>query len=92
MVRGLEASHSGDIDVSGTVIAQSLTDLGFIDEYRLYYHPVVPGRGKPFFADPPPPLRLTASETCDERAIRLTYEPARSAARTSPMASPAQLR
>jgi dihydrofolate reductase len=92
VVRGLETSHSGEIDVSGTVIAQSLTDLGLIDEYCLDYPPVMPGRGKPLFADPTPPLRLTASETFDERAIRLTYEPARSAARTSPMASPAQLR
>ena len=70
-MRGLEASHGGEIDVSGTVIAQSLTELGLIDEYCLYYHPVVPGRGKPFFAAAPPPLRLTASETFDERAIRL---------------------
>jgi riboflavin biosynthesis pyrimidine reductase len=25
-----------------------LTDLGLVDEYRLYFRPVVPGRGKPF--------------------------------------------
>lgn len=76
VVRSLKASHGGEIDVSGTLLAQSLTELGLIDEYRLYYHPVVLGRGKPLFAGPQPPLRLTASEVIGEKAIRLTYVPA----------------
>jgi len=92
VVRGLKASNSGEIDISGTVIAQILTDLGLVDECRHYYHPVVLGHGKPFFAGPHPPLRLTGREAFGERAIKLTNVPARSAARTSPMASPAQLR
>ena len=29
---------------------RELTELGLIDEYRLYFHPVVLGRGTPFFA------------------------------------------
>jgi hypothetical protein len=60
----------------------SLTDLGLIDEYRLYFRPVVLGRGKPFFAGPRPPLRLVASDLIGEDAIRLTYVPASS--RNSP--------
>jgi dihydrofolate reductase len=75
-VRSLKESHDGELDVSGTVLAQSLTDLGLIDEYRLYHHPVVLGRGKPFFAGPQPPLRLTKSQEIGERSIRLTYVPA----------------
>jgi hypothetical protein len=55
---------------------QSLTDLGLIDEYRLYLHPVVLGRGKPFFAGARPPLRLVASDRIGEDVIRLTYVPA----------------
>jgi riboflavin biosynthesis pyrimidine reductase len=39
-------------------LARSVTDAGLIDEYRLYFHPVVLGRGKPFFGSPRPPLRL----------------------------------
>ena len=66
----------GKIEVGGPELAQSLTDLGLIDEYRLYLHPVVLGRGKPFFAGPRPPLRLVASDLIDENAIRLTYVPA----------------
>jgi riboflavin biosynthesis pyrimidine reductase len=55
---------------------QSLADLGLIDEYRLYFRPVVLGRGKPCFAGPRPPLRLVASDLIGEDAIRLTYVPA----------------
>jgi len=57
-------------------LAGSLTNLGLIDEYRLYLHPVVLGRGKPFFAGPRPPLRLVASDRIGEDVIRLTYVPA----------------
>jgi dihydrofolate reductase len=31
---------------------RSLTELGLIDEYRIYLHPVVLGHGKPYFAGP----------------------------------------
>jgi dihydrofolate reductase len=74
-IRGLKAQHVGEIDVAGPELARSLTDLGLIDEYRLYLHPVVLGRGKPFFAGPRPPLRLVASDSIED-AIRLTYVPA----------------
>jgi len=75
-IRGLKAQHVGEIDVAGPELARSLTDFGLIDEYRLYLHPVVLGRGKPFFAGPRPPLRLVASDLIGEDAIRLTYVPA----------------
>jgi dihydrofolate reductase len=76
VIRGLKAQLVGEIDVSGPALARSLADLGLIDEYRLYFHPVVLGRGKPFFAGPRPPLRLIASDRIGEDAIRLTYVPA----------------
>jgi dihydrofolate reductase len=75
-IRGLKARLDGEIHVAGPVLAQTLTDLGLIDEYRLYYHPVVLGRGNPFFAGPRPPLRLVASDRIGDSAIRLTYVPA----------------
>lgn len=74
-IRGLKARHEGVIEVSGPELADSLGKMGLVDEYRLYIHPVVLGSGKPFFAGPRPPLRLTASERIGE-AIRLTYVPA----------------
>ena len=76
VARGLKAEHAGEIEVAGPELAQSLTDLGLIDEYRLYLRPVVLGRGKPFFAGPRPPLRLVGSERIGEETIRLTYVPA----------------
>lgn len=75
-IRGLKAEITGDVDVSGTILAQSLTDLELIDEYRLYFHPVVLGRGTPFFAGPRPPLRFVASDRIGENVIRLIYVPA----------------
>ena len=76
VVRELKAGHEGEISVAGPALAKSLGDLGLIDEYRLYLHPVVLGGGKPFFAGPRPPLRLTATDRLDENVIRLTYVPA----------------
>jgi dihydrofolate reductase len=76
LIRGLKAQLIGEIEVAGPDLAGSLTDLGLIDEYRLYLHPVVLGRGKPFFAGPRPRLRLVTSELIDADVIRLTYVPA----------------
>jgi len=75
-VRRLKAQQIGEIDVAGPNLAGSLTDLGLIDEYRLYLRPIVLGRGTPFFAGPRPPLRLVASEVLGEDVVRLTYVPA----------------
>ncbi|WP_299132945.1 dihydrofolate reductase family protein [uncultured Amaricoccus sp.] len=75
-IRGLKTRLVGEIEVGGPDLARSLTDLGLIDAYRIYLHPVVVGRGTPFFAGPRPPLRLVASERMDEDVVRLTYVPA----------------
>ncbi len=76
VVRRLKAEIDGDIEIAGPELAASLTGLGLVDEYRLYIHPVVLGRGKPFFAAARPPLRLAASEPMSGDVIRLTYVPA----------------
>jgi dihydrofolate reductase len=75
-IRELKAQFGGEIEVGGPDLARSLTDLGLIDEYRLYFRPIVLGHGKPFFAGPRPPLRFVASDLISEDAIRLTYVPA----------------
>ena len=74
-IRKLKDERPGEITVSGPELAHSLTEV--IDEYRLYFHPVVLGSGKPFFAGPRPPLRLVASDPMGEDVIRLTYVPGR---------------
>jgi dihydrofolate reductase len=75
-IRELKAERDGEIEVAGPALAQSLTELGLIDEYRIYLHPVVLGRGKPYFAGPRPPLRLVAHDRIGEDVIRLAYVPA----------------
>jgi dihydrofolate reductase len=75
-IRKLKAELAGEIEVGGPELAQSLTEAGLIDEYRLYLRPVVLGSGKPFFAGPRPPLHLVASDLIAEDLIRLTYVPA----------------
>jgi riboflavin biosynthesis pyrimidine reductase len=76
VMRRLKAELDGEVEVAGPELAHALTDLGLIDEYRLYLRPVVLGGGKPFFAGPRPPLRLVAMEPVGEDALRLTYVPA----------------
>jgi riboflavin biosynthesis pyrimidine reductase len=59
----------------GRGMARTLTELGLIDEYRIYLHPVVLGHGTPCFAGPRPPLRLVANDRIGD-VIRLVYVPA----------------
>jgi len=75
-IRKLKAERDGEIEVAGPTLAHSLTELGLIDEYRIYLHPVVVGHGKPYFAGPRPPLRLMTIDRIDENVIRLAYVPA----------------
>ena len=74
-LRRLKAEVAGEIEVGGPDLARSLTDLGLIDEYRIYLHPVVLGHGKPYFAGPRPPLRLVTNDRIGD-VIRLAYVPA----------------
>jgi dihydrofolate reductase len=75
-MRKLKAEQSGEIEVAGPNLAQSLTGLGLIDEYRIYLHPVVLGHGTPYFAGRRPPLRLVSNDRMDGGVIRLVYVPA----------------
>lgn len=75
-VHEMKATLDGEIGVAGANLAGSLTNLGLIDEYRMYLHPVVVGAGQPYFAGPRPPLRLVDSERFEGDVMRLVYVPA----------------
>lgn len=75
-IQSIKDSVDGEIEVAGTQIARSLTDLGLIDEYRIYLHPVVLGQGTPYFAAARPPLQLVSSTSIDGQVLRLVYVPA----------------
>jgi dihydrofolate reductase len=71
----LKGELRGEIDIAGPDLARTAIEAGLIDEYRIYLHSVVVGRGKPFFAGPKPQLRLLSSELIAKEVIRLTYGP-----------------
>ncbi|MET0251360.1 MAG: dihydrofolate reductase family protein [Novosphingobium sp.] len=75
-MRTIKAGRDGEIEVAGPRLAQSLTELGLIDEYRIYLHPVALGQGTPYFAGARPPLRLVTYDRIGEDVLRLTYVPA----------------
>lgn len=75
-VRQLKTERDGEIEVAGPNLARSLIDLGLIDEYRIYLHPVVLGHGAPYFAGSRPPLRLLSHQRIGEDVVRLAYVPA----------------
>lgn len=75
-IRRLKAEVAGEIEVAGPQLARSLGELGLIDEYVIYLHPVVLGHGTPLFAGPRPPLRLIAHEQIGADVLRLAYAPA----------------
>jgi len=75
-IRRLKNEVDGEIEVGGPQLAGRLTELGLIDEYRIYLHPVVLGHGTPFFAAARQPLRLTGIDRFDGDVIKLSYVPA----------------
>jgi RibD C-terminal domain len=61
VLRELKARLVGEIDVAGPDLARSLTDLGLVDEYRLYFRPFVLGHGTPLRRPP------AAAPPCGQR-------------------------
>lgn len=74
-VRRLAVEVEGEIDVAGPTLAASLTELGLIDEYRLYLRPFVLGGGKPYFAASRPALRCVGVDRVGPDTVRLVYAP-----------------
>ena len=72
----LKQEQGRDILVGGVSLPSQLIELGLIDEYRIYLHPVVLGRGKPYFAGSRPPLLLKSHDRIGDDVLRLTYVPA----------------
>jgi dihydrofolate reductase len=45
----LKAQPGGDLVIGGADLSASFMKHDLIDEYRLYVHPIVSGKGKPLF-------------------------------------------
>ncbi|MFI6587289.1 dihydrofolate reductase family protein [Embleya sp. NPDC050493] len=48
-IRALQAEPGGDLVLGGADLAATFRRLDLIDEYRVYVHPVLIGRGRPMF-------------------------------------------
>lgn len=75
-VRALKARRGADIIVTGSIIlCHSLIAAGLVDEYRLFVHPVVQGRGRRLFPDgfEAPHLHLQTSQSFDGGIALLRY-------------------
>ena len=74
-VASLKQQPGGDLALGGADLAASFRRLGLIDEYRIYVHPVLIGRGKALFqeTDAVTPLRLMESRTFGNGVVLLRY-------------------
>jgi len=74
-VQQLKSQPGGDLVLSGADLAAAFRSHDLIDEYRLYVHPVVIGRGKPLFqeSDTRIELRLAETRTFGNGVVLLRY-------------------
>ncbi|MBA2808693.1 dihydrofolate reductase [Streptomyces sp. KM273126] len=75
-IRALKAQDGGDLALGGAELAAEFMRNDLVDEYRIYVHPVVLGRGKPLFAesDTRRKLRLLENRTFGNGVVLLRYE------------------
>ena len=59
----LKAQPGGDIALSGANLASTFMRHGLIDEFRVLFHPVVLGHGRPLFETPGVRMDLRLEET-----------------------------
>ena len=72
----LKAQPGGDLVLGGADLAATFMRLALVDEYRLYVHPVVIGRGKPLFraSDAKISLELAETRTFGNGVVLLRYQ------------------
>jgi dihydrofolate reductase len=85
----LKAQPGGDLALGGADLAATFLRLDLVDEYRLYVHPVVLGRGRPLFpaSDARISLELAETRTFSNGVVLLRYvRPAAQAGETGDQA------
>jgi dihydrofolate reductase len=78
-VMELKAHAGGDVALGGADLAAEFLRHDLIDEFRIYVHPVLVGRGKPLFSpsDEQRTLRLLETRTFGSGVVLLHHERAR---------------
>jgi dihydrofolate reductase len=76
-VRAMADAAPGDLALGGARLAAEFRRHGLVDEYRLYVHPVVLGKGTPLFdpADGGARLQLAGTRTFGNGVVLLRYHP-----------------
>jgi dihydrofolate reductase len=76
VVKKLKEQPGKDMSVGGAGLAATFMQLGLIDEYRLYLHPVSLGSGKPMFGqlDEKISLKLVETHTFSSGVVLLRYQ------------------
>jgi dihydrofolate reductase len=74
-IQELKAQPGGDLALGGADLATAFRHHDLIDEYRIYVHPVVIGRGKPLFqpSDARSSLHLAGTRTFSNGVVLLHY-------------------
>jgi dihydrofolate reductase len=72
----LKEQPGGNLALGGANVAAAFMGYDLIDEYRLYVHPVLIGRGKRLFepSDAKVDLRLAETRSFDSGVVLLRYE------------------
>lgn len=73
--RARAAAATGPLFVGGALLAASFAEHDLVDEYRIYVHPVLIGRGRPLFpaADRRTSLQLLESRSFGNGVVLLRY-------------------
>jgi dihydrofolate reductase len=74
-IQQLKREPGGDLFIGGANLLQSFLRENLVDQFRLYVHPVVLGRGRRLFAEAEKPqdLRLVETRTFSSGVVLLRY-------------------
>jgi dihydrofolate reductase len=74
-ITALKSQPGGDLALGGADLAATFLRLNLVDEYVVYVHPVLIGRGKPLFptTDNATSLELTDARTFGNGVVELRY-------------------
>jgi dihydrofolate reductase len=75
-IRALKEQPGGDLGLGGADLAGAFMRHDLVDEFRVYVHPVLIGRGKPLFpeADALTRLKLVGTRAFGNGVVLLRYE------------------
>jgi dihydrofolate reductase len=75
-VMALKSQPGGDLVIGGANLAATFARLDLIDEYRLYVHPVIVGRGSPLFplSTATVDLKLVETQRFGNGVVYLRYQ------------------